>query len=180
MSYANRKELLRKISEKRGRNLISYVTTIRPNMSCNMAGDAIIPVIEQIDSIPDTAQEVDFLIISNGGDPITSLRIMSLLRERFDKIEALYYCLKPWEHTASEGFYVQNLLTQIARLRDAFPGNGSKTISMWDIQVPDGARWRVLPNCTGGRSINCKNTSDIGCGGDDRCRLRSFEMTSQK
>ncbi len=89
MSYASRKELLRKISEKRGRYLISYVTSIRPNMSCNMAGDAIIPVIEQIDSIPETAQEVDFLIISNGGDPITSLRIMSLLRERFDKIAVL-------------------------------------------------------------------------------------------
>ena len=86
MSYATRKELLKKISERRNRQIITYVTSIRPNMSCNMAGDAIIPVIEQIELISEEIKEVDFLIISNGGDPITALRIMSLLRERFDKI----------------------------------------------------------------------------------------------
>lgn len=89
MSYNTRKELLAKIAENRGRKLISYVTSIRPNMSCNMAGDAIIPVIEQLDHIPEDVKEIDFLIISNGGDPITALRIMSLLRERFDKIVVL-------------------------------------------------------------------------------------------
>lgn len=89
MAYVTRKELLKKISERRDRPIITYVTSIRPNMSCNMAGDAIIPVIEQIDMIPEEVKEVDFLIISNGGDPITALRIMSLLRERFDKISVL-------------------------------------------------------------------------------------------
>ena len=89
MSYATRKELLKKISERRNRQIITYVTSIRPNMSCNMAGDAIIPVIEQIELISEEIKEVDFLIISNGGDPITALRIMSLLRERFDKISVL-------------------------------------------------------------------------------------------
>ena len=63
VSYVTRKELLNRIAEKRGRKIISYVTSIRPNMSCNMAGDAIIPIIEQIDSIPETEKEVDFLII---------------------------------------------------------------------------------------------------------------------
>ena len=89
MSYVTRKDLLKRISEKRGRDLISYVTSIRPNMSGNMAGDAIFPVIEQLENITTDKKEVDFLIISNGGDPITSLRIMSLLRERFDKISVL-------------------------------------------------------------------------------------------
>lgn len=89
MSYATRKGLLEKISEKRSRQIISYVTSIRPNMTCNMAGDAIIPVIEQIELIPSEIKAVDFMIVSNGGDPITALRIMSLLRERFDKISVL-------------------------------------------------------------------------------------------
>lgn len=89
MSYETRKRLLKKIAEKRNRPIITYVTSIRPNMSCNMAGDAIIPVIEQIELIAEDIKEVDFLIISNGGDPITALRIMSLLRERFDKISVL-------------------------------------------------------------------------------------------
>ena len=89
MSYNERKVILNQISQERKREIISYVTSIRPNMSGNMAGDAIIPVIEQIDRIPSKIQNIDFLIISNGGDPITSLRIMSLLRERFKKISVL-------------------------------------------------------------------------------------------
>ena len=89
MPYSNRKVLFEKISEKRKRPLISYVTSIRPNMGGAMAGDVIIPIIEQIERIPESEKEVDFLIISNGGDPIVALRIMSLLRERFDKISVL-------------------------------------------------------------------------------------------
>lgn len=89
MSYTKRKALLNQISEKRGREIIAYVTSIRPGMSANMAGDSIIPIIEQIEKIPEDKKEIDFLIISNGGDPITSLRIMSLLRERFSKISVL-------------------------------------------------------------------------------------------
>ena len=89
MSYTTRKVYFNQISQKRGKPLISYVTSIRPNLGCNMAGDAIIPVIEQIDRIPKEINEIDFLIISNGGDPITALRIMSLLRERFEKISVL-------------------------------------------------------------------------------------------
>ena len=89
MSYNTRKEIFRKIIETRGRELITYVTSIRPNMSCNMAGDSIDSVIEQLERIPENTKEIDFMIISNGGDPIASLRIMSLLRERFDKIGVL-------------------------------------------------------------------------------------------
>ena len=89
MSYSTRKDIFKEISKNRGRDIIAYVTSIRPNMACNMAADSIIPIIEQIEKIPEENREIDFLIISNGGDPITSLRIMSLLRERFDKIGVL-------------------------------------------------------------------------------------------
>lgn len=54
-----------------------------------MAGDAIRPFIDQLELIPSDIKEVDFLIISNGGDPITALRMMSILRERFDNIAVL-------------------------------------------------------------------------------------------
>ena len=60
MSYETRQSLLKKIAEKRNRPIITYVTSIRPNMSCNMAGDAIIPVIEQIELIAEDIKEVDF------------------------------------------------------------------------------------------------------------------------
>ena len=89
MSYTERKNKYETLVKKRGRPLITYVTSIRPNLSANMAGDSISQIIDQIDLIPEDIREIDFLIISNGGDPITSLRIMSLLRERFDKIAVL-------------------------------------------------------------------------------------------
>ncbi len=86
MGYEARKELYRRIEESRNHPLITYVTSIRPNLSGNMAGDAIAHIIDQIRLIPKEQDSIDFLIISNGGDPITSLRIISLLRERFKRI----------------------------------------------------------------------------------------------
>lgn len=89
MSYNSRKDLFAKVETLRNRPLIAYVTSIRPNLSGQMAGDAIDYVIEQIQQIPSEQREIDFLIISNGGDPITAIRIISILRERFDKISVL-------------------------------------------------------------------------------------------
>ncbi len=89
MGYEARKALYQKIEETRNHPLITYVTSIRPGLSGNMAGDAIEHIIDQIRLIPKSQEEIDFLIISNGGDPITSLRIISLLRERFKKISVI-------------------------------------------------------------------------------------------
>lgn len=89
MGYQTRKEIFVKIEEKRQKPLITYVTSIRPNLSGQMAGDSIEHIIEQIQLIPIGQEEIDFLLISNGGDPITALRIISILRERFKKISVL-------------------------------------------------------------------------------------------
>ena len=89
MSYVDRKKFYGQIENLRKRPLISYVTSIRPNMGGNMTGDSISSIIELVDLIPKDKKEIDLLIISNGGDPITSLRIISLLRERFEKISVL-------------------------------------------------------------------------------------------
>ena len=89
MSYQTRKTLFEQIENSRQRPLISYVTSIRRNLSGNMAGDSIDQIIAQIQKIPEDKKEIDFLIISNGGDPITALRIISILRERFNKISVL-------------------------------------------------------------------------------------------
>lgn len=89
MGYTERQKIYKSISNIRKRPLISYVTSIRPNLAGQMAGDAIAPIINQINKVPKICKEIDFLIISNGGDPITSLRIIGLLRERFEKITVL-------------------------------------------------------------------------------------------
>ena len=87
--YTHRQKLFTKIEKLRKRPLIVYVTSIRPNINVTMASNAISQIIEQIDLIPEEEKEIDFMIISNGGDPITSLRIISLLRERFKKVSVL-------------------------------------------------------------------------------------------
>ena len=87
--YNERKKILKEIEIIRGRPIISYVTSVRPNMSAQMAGDSISSIIEQIELIPKGEKDIDLLLISNGGDPITSLRIISLLRERFKKVSVL-------------------------------------------------------------------------------------------
>ena len=89
MGYIERKELYKTFEEMRQKPLITYVTSIRNNMSPPMASDAIPPIMEQINKVPQDKKDIDFLIISNGGDPITALRIITILRERFDKISVI-------------------------------------------------------------------------------------------
>lgn len=89
MGYTTRKNLYGQITMERGNPVIAYVTSIRPGFGASMASDAISPIIEQLKKIPFETKEIDFIIVSNGGDPITSIRIMSLLRERFETINVL-------------------------------------------------------------------------------------------
>ena len=89
MSYAERKKLFEEFSTVRKRPMITYVTSIRPNLSVNMSSDSITKIIDIIGHIPPEVKDIDFMIISNGGDPITSLRIISILRERFEHITVI-------------------------------------------------------------------------------------------
>ena len=89
MSYAERLELYRRIEAIRGRPLIAYVTSLRTNASGSMAGDAIPQIAKQILNIPKDQKEVDIFIVSNGGDPVVSWRVISMLRERFERIGVL-------------------------------------------------------------------------------------------
>lgn len=89
MAYADRQKLYKELEKKRGKPLITYVTSIRNGCSAQMAQDALPEIIRQINTIDSKNKEVDLLVLSNGGDPIVSWRIISLLREKFDKISVL-------------------------------------------------------------------------------------------
>lgn len=89
MDYHKRKELYRKISEKRGRPLLAYVTSFRVNASASIASDVIPDFIKLIQAVPTEHKDVDLLIISYGGDPTVAYRIISILRERFKKVGVL-------------------------------------------------------------------------------------------
>lgn len=89
MTYSERKELYESIEEKRGCPLIVYATSSRQGATGNMASDVIPEFAKQLMAIPKDETEIDILIVSNGGDPTVSWRIISLLRERFTKIGVL-------------------------------------------------------------------------------------------
>lgn len=89
MSYKERVGLYSEIETLRKRPLIAYVTSVRPNCGVQMSGDVIPSIISIIEGISPEEKEIDFLIISNGGDPIASLRIINILRERFSKVSVL-------------------------------------------------------------------------------------------
>lgn len=89
MSYQDRLNLYKKLSTERNRPLICYVTSIRPGCSAQMEQDVLPLFIKQINSISDESTSIDLLVLSNGGDPIVSWRIISLLREKFNNISVL-------------------------------------------------------------------------------------------
>lgn len=88
--YKDRLDLYSQIEDIRKRPLIAYVTSYRQNSGAGIISADVIPEFcNQIKLIPDKYKKIDFLIVSNGGDPITVWRIMSLLRERFEHIGVL-------------------------------------------------------------------------------------------
>lgn len=89
MNYSERKKLIENIEKITKKPLLTYVTTIRQDLNVQMATDVIGEFIKQINLIDEKYREISLLIISNGGDPIVSYRIISLLRERFDKITVI-------------------------------------------------------------------------------------------
>jgi len=87
MPYAERTKMYKEIEKIRKRSLIVYATSTRQGGNGGQMGSDVIPEFcEQINRIPKTKEDVDLLVISQGGDPIVPWRIMGLLRERFDKV----------------------------------------------------------------------------------------------
>jgi hypothetical protein len=89
MSWTERINLYGEIEGLRKRPLIVYVTSKRDGASAYMSTDALPSIIKQIDALPEDSKAVDFLIASYGGDPMVAWRIMTLIRERVEKVSVL-------------------------------------------------------------------------------------------
>lgn len=61
----------------RNNPVIAYVTFVRNGQSWSVGNDAITSIIVAIQSILEEFKELDFIIISNGGDPIAVQRRIS-------------------------------------------------------------------------------------------------------
>ena len=89
MELADRRIRYKAIEAYRKRPLIVYATSTRMNVSAMMAGDAVREFIDQLDSLPADTTEIDVLVHSTGGDALAAWKLMSILRERFDKVSVL-------------------------------------------------------------------------------------------
>lgn len=89
MGLKERASLYKQIETHRSHPLITYVTSKREGVDASMATDALPYLIDQLDELPQGTTELDFLIASFGGDPMVAWRIMSLIRERIDRVSVL-------------------------------------------------------------------------------------------
>lgn len=73
----------------RKRPLVVYATSTRLNVNAMMAGDAVREFIDQLDALPAETKQVDVLVHSTGGDALAAWKLMSILRERFERVSVL-------------------------------------------------------------------------------------------
>jgi len=76
------------IEQYRGRPLIVYATSTRSGAEYQISEDAVREFIDQIDAI-DHSSEIDVMIHSFGGDALAAWKLMSILREQFEKVSVL-------------------------------------------------------------------------------------------
>lgn len=81
MSFAERKELYKEFTAKRGNPVVAYITSGRPGVNGNIAQDSIRQFIDQIEKMPQDTKNIDLIINSYGGDGLTSWRLITMLRE---------------------------------------------------------------------------------------------------
>lgn len=169
MSYQERAELYKKIEAERGRPLIAYVTSIRPNAGGQIAQDVLSELIRQVNQIPSEQREVDVLLVSNGGDPIAAARIVSLLRARFDKVAVLL------------PYVAYSAATLIAMGADEIIMHPYSNLGPVDTQIevvmtgPDGTSGRTTFGTEDLRNYFSFVRSDVGIS-DQEYMSRAFEL----
>lgn len=89
MAIAERLTLYEQIEAHRGNPLIVYVTSMRRNSEAQIARDAISELLAQLELVPSGTKQLDLLLASHGGDGTVAWRIISLIRERVQRLTVL-------------------------------------------------------------------------------------------
>jgi len=95
MGFTERKKLYQELEAYRKHPVISYVTSARPNAEGRIASDAVRQFVKQLEMLKETPKEIDLIVNSNGGDGLTSWRLITLLREYLGK-EGKITCFVPF------------------------------------------------------------------------------------
>ena len=88
MALKERIKLYAELESYRQKPLVTYVTSTRANASGLIAQDVIPELVNQLHSLP-KCDDIDFLIVSNGGDGTVAWRIVSLIREQVARFSIL-------------------------------------------------------------------------------------------
>ena len=88
MDLNERRIRYKAIEDYRNCPLIVYATSTRSGVPAKIAGDTVREFIDQIDAVQGSTG-VDVLVHSTGGDALAAWKLMSILRERFDKVSVL-------------------------------------------------------------------------------------------
>ncbi|HVW21128.1 MAG TPA: hypothetical protein VHC86_07910 [Opitutaceae bacterium] len=89
MGWTERASIYQEIETHRRRPLVVYITSKRVGVYGSMATDALPFLIDQLDALPTGTKAIDLMIVSFGGDPMVAWRIMSLIRQRVQKVSVL-------------------------------------------------------------------------------------------
>ena len=89
MSVKSRVDLYKRIEDLRGNPLVVYVTSRRTKASGDMACSAVPELCDQIHRLQTGVKAVDLMLVSTGGDPMVSWKIVSMLREHVSKVNVL-------------------------------------------------------------------------------------------
>ena len=88
MPLENRIELLKQLEEKRSSKIITYITGDRPPFTMQITNDAIVIFRKHLDSIG-KQDKIGLFLYSRGGDMMTPLRLVRLIREYCNFFEVL-------------------------------------------------------------------------------------------
>src|SRR3989344_3722653 len=88
MTMPSIQDLLEKLEAERGSRLISYLTGDRKPFTTQVASDVIHLFQQHLEAIG-TQPKISLLLYTRGGDMITPLRLVKLLREYCKKLEVL-------------------------------------------------------------------------------------------
>lgn len=86
MGRAERLEIIKKIEKKRKSKVITYITSDRPNLSAQIAGDVVPLIHEHILALKENERnKLDLFIYSRGGHSDVPWNIVSMFREYCEK-----------------------------------------------------------------------------------------------
>lgn len=91
-NLGERKEIIDNIEKERNSDLVVYFCGDRGIISANMAGDAIRPLYDhllKLESREETVEKVDIYLYGRGGRLEVPWRIISMLREFYEEVNAL-------------------------------------------------------------------------------------------